>query len=188
MKKRDFFWQSAFNIGWNRNKIVDLGEGAEILELANIWGLNGPAIAVRAGEEYGTIIGYDYIYHEETGKPILNEEGTQFLITENRVPIGNATPKFTGGWSMRMGYKGLILSTLVDTKVGGDIYAGSYVIGLQAGTSPQTLSEREGNGLPYTDPSGATRNVGVILDGVYADGTPNDKVCLLYTSPSPRDS
>ncbi|MGK0363437.1 MAG: iron complex outermembrane receptor protein [Saprospiraceae bacterium] len=176
IKKRDFFWQSGFNIGWNRNKIIDLGEGADILELANIWGLNGPAIAVRAGEEYGTIIGYDYVYHEGTGKPILNEEGTQFLITENRVPIGNATPKFTGGWSMRMGYKGLILSTLVDTKVGGDIYAGSYVIGLQSGTSPETLLEREENGLPYRDPSGEMRNIGVILDGVYADGTQNEKV------------
>ena len=180
IQKRNFFWQTGFNIGWNRNKIVSLGEGAQIIELANIWGLNGPAIAVRAGEEYGTIIGYDYIYHEESGKPILNEAGTQYLITENRVPIGNATPKFTGGWSMRLGFKGLTLSTLVDTKVGGDIYAGSYVIGLQSGQSPQTLFEREGNGLPYTDPSGATRNVGVILDGVYADGTPNDKVVHYY--------
>jgi len=42
------------------------------------------------------------------------------------------------------------------------------------------LLEREGGGLPFTDPSGQIRNVGVILDGVHADGTPNDKVVHYY--------
>ncbi len=177
---KDFFWETSFNISRNRNRVLSLGDGAKILELANIWDLNGPAIAVREGEDYGTIIGYDYIYHEGTGKPILNEEGTLYQFTDNRVPIGNASPDFTGGWSMRFGYKGFTLSTLVDTKWGGDIYAGSYVIGLQTGQSPETLPERLGNGLPYTDPDGNVRNIGVVLDGVYADGTPNDKVVHYY--------
>lgn len=47
---------------------------------------------------------------------------------------------------------------------------------MQTGQSPSTLLERDGGGLPYTDPDGVVRNVGVILEGVYADGTPNDKV------------
>ena len=152
----------------------------KLLEIANIWGLNGPAIAVREGEEYGTIIGYDYVRHEGTGQPILNEDGTLYQISESRVPIGNASPDFIGGWTMRLGFKGLTLSTLVDTKWGGDIYAGSYVIGLQTGQSPETLPERQGGGLPFTDPAGNVRNVGVVLPGVYADGTPNDKVVHYY--------
>ena len=41
---------------------------------------------------------------------------------------------------------------------------------------PGNLIERDGGGLPYTDPDGNVRNVGVILPGVYEDGTPNDKV------------
>ncbi len=180
MKKRNFFWETGLNISRNRNVVVSLGEGAKILELANIWDLNGPAIAVQEGQEYGTIVGYDYVYHEETGQPILNDAGTQYLITDSRVPIGNAAPDFIGGWTMRLGYKGFKLSTLVDTKWGGDIYAGSYVIGLQTGQSPETLLERDGGGLAYTDPEGNTRNIGVILDGVYADGTPNDQVVHYY--------
>jgi iron complex outermembrane receptor protein len=138
--------------------------------------LNGPAIAVQEGQSYGTITGYDYIYHEGTGKPILNEDGTHYLFTDQRVPIGNAAPDFTGGWTIRLGYKGFSLNTLVDVKWGGDIYAGSYVIGLQTGQSPETLLEREGGGLPYTNPDGVTQNNGVILDGVYADGTLNEEV------------
>ncbi|MBK6619530.1 MAG: SusC/RagA family TonB-linked outer membrane protein [Saprospirales bacterium] len=176
----NFFFETGLNFNRNRNTVLSLGQGAKILELADIWDLNGPAIAVREGDSYGTIIGYDYIYHPESGKPIVNEEGTHYLFTESRVPIGNATPDFTAGWTTRLGFKGFTLSTLVDTKWGGDIYAGSYVIGLQTGQSPETLLERDGGGLPYTDPEGNVRNVGVILDGVYQDGTPNDKVVHYY--------
>lgn len=180
IKNSEFYWKTGFNFARNRNNVISLGEGADILEIANIWGLNGPAISVRAGEDYGTIVGWDYIYHEDSGQPILNEDGTHYLITENRVPIGNAYPDFTGGWTMQLGYKGFVLSTLVDTKWGGDLYAGSYVIGLQTGQSKETLPERLGEGLPYTHPDGTTSNSGVILPGVYADGTPNDKVVHYY--------
>ena len=180
IENRRFFWQMGINASRNRNYVVSLGDGAKLLELANIWGLNGPAIAVREGEEYGTIVGYDYVYHEGTGQPILSEDGSLYKISESRVPIGNASPKFIGGWTMRLGYKGLTLSTLVDTKWGGDIYAGSYVIGLQTGQSPETLKEREGGGLPFTDPNGNVSNSGVILPGVHEDGTPNNEVVHYY--------
>ncbi len=180
IENRDFFWQTSLNVSRNRNFVSSLGDGAKLLELANIWGLNGPSISVREGEEYGTIVGYDYVYHEETGQPILNEDGTLYKISDTRVPIGNASPDFIGGWSMRLGWKGLTLSTLVDTKWGGDIYAGSYVIGLQTGQSPETLNERLGNGLPFTDPDGNVRNVGVVLPGVYEDGTVNQEVVHYY--------
>jgi iron complex outermembrane receptor protein len=175
-----FFWQTGLNFARNRNYVVSLGEGAKILELASIWGLNGPAIAVREGEQYGTILGYDYVYHPDNGQPILNEEGTLYKISESRVPLGNASPDFTGGWTMRFGYKGLKISTLVDTKWGGDIYAGSYIIGLQTGQSPETLYERQGNGLPFTAPDGTTSNIGVVLPGVYQNGAVNDKVVHYY--------
>ncbi|MEO0471979.1 MAG: SusC/RagA family TonB-linked outer membrane protein [Bacteroidota bacterium] len=173
------FLQTSFNFSRNRNNVVSLGDGANILELADIWGLNGPAIAVREGEQYGTIVGYDYVYHEN-GQPILNDEGTHYLVTDNRVPIGNAAPDFIGGWRTSFGWRGFGFESLIDTKWGGDIYAGSYVIGQQTGQSPSTLIEREGGGLPYTDPGGNTRNIGVVLPGVTADGTPNEQVVHYY--------
>ncbi|MFK7806289.1 MAG: SusC/RagA family TonB-linked outer membrane protein [Saprospiraceae bacterium] len=176
IRRRNFFWETGLNISTNKNKVVSLGnEGATQLILAEIWDLNGPAIAVQAGDDFGTIIGYDYVYHENGGR-LLNETGTHYQVSENRVRVGNAAPLFTGGWTMRFGYKGLSLSTLVDTKWGGDIYSGTYVSGLQNGQSPATLTERQGGGLPYTDPEGNLRNVGVILDGVYANGEQNDEV------------
>ncbi|HNX43405.1 MAG TPA: SusC/RagA family TonB-linked outer membrane protein [Bacteroidales bacterium] len=171
--------KAGFNFARNRNKIVSLGDYSDTYLLAEIWGLNGPAIALKEGDDYGTIVGYDYLYNDK-GERILNDEGTKFLITDNRVPVGNASPDFTGAVNADISWKGLRLSALVDTKWGGDIYCGSYVISLQTGQSPSTLLERDGGGLPYTDPEGNVRNVGVILDGVYADGTKNTKVVHYY--------
>lgn len=179
VQTKNFLFRTGINFTRNRNYIVSLGGYADVYPLADIWGLNGPAMALREGDEYGTIYGYDYVYHEN-GQPIVNDEGTKYQITDTRVPIGNASPDFLAGWQMEFSYKGFHLGTLVDTKWGGDIYCGSYVINLQTGQSPETLLEREGGGLPYTDPDGNTRNIGIILDGVYADGTPNDKVVHYY--------
>jgi iron complex outermembrane receptor protein len=176
---KNFMIKSNINFSNNKNLVKSLGEYAEIYPLADIWGLNGPAMALREGDDYGTIYGYDYVYHEN-GKRIVNDEGTKYLITDTRVPIGNAAPDFLAGWQTDFTYKGIRLGVLIDTKWGGDIYCGSYVISLQTGQSPETLLEREGGGLPYTDPAGNTSNIGITLDGVYADGTPNDKVVHYY--------
>ncbi|MCB0807287.1 MAG: SusC/RagA family TonB-linked outer membrane protein [Bacteroidales bacterium] len=179
LNQNNWVVETGLNISRNRNFVVSLGDGAKTLLLGDIWGLNGPAIVVREGDEYGTIVGYDYVYHEN-GQPILNDAGTHYQYTDTRVPIGNSSPDFIGGWWTQVRYKSFTLRTLIDTKWGGDIYCGSYVTGLQTGQSPETLIERDGGGLPYTDPDGITRNVGVILPGVYADGSPNDKVVHYY--------
>jgi iron complex outermembrane recepter protein len=134
---------------------------------------------LREGDEFGTIYGYDHVYHAN-GQPVLNETGTKYLITDTRVPIGNASPDFLAGWNTTINYRRFSFNVLFDTKWGGDIYAGSYVISLQTGQSPETLMERDGGGLPYTDPSGNTSNIGVILPGVLEDGTPNTQVVHYY--------
>ena len=175
---KNFMIKSNINFSRNTNFVKSLGSYAQIYPLADIWGLNGPAMALRQGDEYGTIYGYDYVY--KNGQRVVNNEGTKYLVTDTRVPIGNASPDFIAGWQTEFSYKGFHLSALIDTKWGGDIYCGSYVISLQTGQSPETLIEREGGGLPYTDPAGHTSNIGVILDGVYADGTSNKKVVHYY--------
>ena len=178
-QNNSFLFKTGINFTHNTNTVVSLGGYAELIELGNIWGNNGPAMILTEGQEYGTISGYDYVYHEN-GQPILTDDGTKYEITDTRVPIGNASPDFIAGWTTEFRYKGFTLATLIDTKWGGDIYCGSYVILQQTGQSPETLIERDGGGLPYTAPDGSTHNWGVILPGVYEDGTTNDKVVHYY--------
>jgi len=179
VQTKNVLFRTGINFSRNRNYVKSLGDYADSYELADIWGLHGPAMILHEGDEFGTISGYDYVYHEN-GQPIVNEAGTHYEITDTRVPIGNASPDFLAGWYTELSYKGFTLGTLIDTKWGGDIYCGSYVIGLQTGQSPETLLEREGGGLSYTDPEGNTSNTGVILKGVYEDGTQNDQVVHYY--------
>ena len=177
---KDYAVQVGLNLARNKNRIVDLA-GSDMYMLSEIWGSNGPAIAVAEGEEYGTIYGWDYVYqytmpngtvvgpfYDDNGNPLplINEEGTEYLKTENRVPVGNCAPLVTGGINLRASYKGFSLYALVDAKLGGQIYCGSYVIGMQTGQSLETLYERDGNGLPFYDENGQLiGNYGVILPG-----------------------
>lgn len=171
-------FRTGFNLTRNRNRVESLGDYADTYILADIWGENGPQMALHAGDDFGTIVGWDYVY--KNGQPVVNAAGTKYLISDKRVPIGNASPKFLAGWTTEWSYKNFTLRTLVDTKWGGEIYCGSYVIGLQSGQSPQTLEERDGGGLPYADPGGTTSNSGIILPGVHEDGSPNTTVVHYY--------
>jgi hypothetical protein len=185
LQKNNFHFKTGLNFSRNRNKVVSLGEANAPIPKADIWGDNGPKIQLYPGEDFGTIIGWDYKYKD--GKPIVSDDGTKYELTDAQVPIGNASPHFLAGWTTEFRYKNFTLHTLVDTKVGGDIYCGSYVIGLQTGQSPETLLERDGGGLPFTDANGNTSNTGVILPGVHEDGTPNTTVVSYYYKYMPND-
>jgi len=187
-----FSWETALNVAGNRNRLESLSDGADLLELAGIWGANGPAVGVKAGQPYGIIVGFDYLRDDATGLPLVNENGTRYQITNVRVPIrmyddqgnflryANSTPKFTGGIRNAFTWKGFRVEVLVDAKIGGDMYAGSYATAVQSGQSPSTLYERNGGGLRYVRPDSSIANIGVILNGVHSDGTPNDKVVHYY--------
>ena len=178
------YLQIGLNFARNTNRIVDLG-GADMYILSEIWGSNGPAIAVTEGEEYGTIYGWDYVFtttldngevvgpfYDANGNPLplLNESGTEYLKTQTRVPVGNSAPLLTGGVNLTLNYKNFSLYGLIDAKIGGDIYCGSKVVAMQTGQSLETLYERDGNGLPlYDDNGNFLGNYGVVLPGVYVN-------------------
>ena len=205
-QKPNSYLQVGLNFARNTNRIVDLG-GADMYILSEVWGSNGPAIAVQEGEEYGTIYGWDYVYTLETNDgtvvgpfydehgnmlPLINEEGTEYLKTNQRVPVGNCAPLVTGGLNLKYNYKNFSIYALIDAKLGGQIYCGSYVIAMQTGQSNETMYEREGNGLPLYDAEGNfIGNYGIVLPGVYVDPetgeeTINDEVVHYYYNYMPN--
>ncbi|ASZ10660.1 SusC/RagA family TonB-linked outer membrane protein [Chitinophaga pendula] len=175
LDRKEVSWNSGLRLSNNKTRVVALDPKVQYLSLGDLWGRYGPSINVKEGDTYGTIYGYDYQY-DASGRKLVSDDGTRYLTTAEKVPIGNANPKLTGGWTNTISYRGITLSVLTDFKWGGDIFAGSYAYGVFSGQSPTTLAERNGGGLPYTDADGVTRNVGVILDGVTRDGKVNDKV------------
>jgi len=184
IESRDFQWDVTLNGAHNQNKLLYLGEGGDEYEIGSLFGAaNGVVMKVAAGQNYGTIYGYDYTYkdgrrivEDVMDKANANVIGTKYVMTKDVVPIGNATPWLTGGLGNTFRYKNFSLYGLIDFKWGGDIYSGSYGSAMGNGLAPETVVERNGGGLPYTFPDGKTANKGVILEGVYEDGKENDRV------------
>jgi iron complex outermembrane receptor protein len=192
IQSKDFTWNIAVNGAHNQNKVVSLAPGIDTYDLQDLWGTNGVMMKVKAGENYGTIYGYDYTYKDgkKVVAPVLDQSnpnkvvGTQYVTTQDLVPIGNSTPKLTGGIANTFRYKNFSLYVMTDFKFGGQIFSADYGAAMSEGLAPETLPERNGGGLPYTYPDGTTANHGVILDGVYEDGKPNkDVVQYMYKYP-----
>lgn len=193
----DFGWDVAFNMNINRNKIIKLDDAGltETFVIGGYAGGNGPSIEARPGEDFGTIMGWDYTYYDEnnngeqdaaevrTDNRLIDDNGHWYLLTEERVPVGNQTPDWTGGIVNTLRYKNFTLSALLEIKQGGDVYSGSAAVGLTMGQSPLTLAGwgAENGGLAWTDDRGTdgdtsddiARNDGVIKEGVYANGETN---------------
>ena len=195
VRTRNFGWDLGINFSRNRNFVETLTEGAEQLILgSNLFGNFGPSIVARPGEQFGTIIGWDYEYFDRNGNGItdgderipenriIDENGQWYEVTDDRVPLGNASPDWLAGLRNTFRWKNLSLNTLIDFKVGGDVFWGTYATAVGFGQSPSSLRGRnaELGGLPWvaTDDQGVetTHNNGLVKPGVYEDGTPNDKV------------
>ncbi len=194
VRTRDFSWNVALNGAHAQNKILSLDEGVKEITLGSFFGGNGVSQRVKVGENYGTIYGRDFTYlnGKKVVKRAVNPQsqqllsyvvngqtvaaGTQWVLTQNEVPIGNSQPFLTGGIANTFRYKNLSLYVMADGKFGGDTYFGTYAAAMGNGLLKETLKERDGGGLPMTYPDGTTANSGVKFDGVFADGKANEDV------------
>lgn len=185
ISRKNFSWSSMLNLAKNTNFVKELYPGVREQWLGDVFGSLGVVMKVAPGQKYGNIYGTDFLLDDQGRKQVKNITdnstgavvGTEYLITNEQVVIGNAAPKFTGGWGNTIRYKRFSLSALIDFKVGGDIYSVDHATATGSGLLPETLKERNGGGLPYTYPDGTTANHGVILDGYnVTDGKENDRV------------
>ncbi|UPZ16129.1 SusC/RagA family TonB-linked outer membrane protein [Flavobacterium humidisoli] len=165
VKTKDFEWQVGVNWSRNRNKVVSLNQGRDNLQLAS-W-QNGVSLNATVGQPYGTMRGTDYVY-DANGNKTVDEDGYYLLATDK--VIGNIQADWIGGLSNRLNYKDFSLNFLIDMKKGGSVYSLDQAYGQYTGLYPETAGLNDlGNPLRNSIANGG----GIILDGVYEDGTPN---------------
>jgi len=155
IQKKNFTWTSNFNMGFNKNKIENLGGPTQITKSAGWQGTDGADdYLVRVGDPVGQMYGFvtdgfyqinefDYnattaTYTLKAGVPTnislygapqpgqikykdLNGDGV-ITVDGDRQVIGNANPKFSGGWNNQFVYKGFDASVFVNFVYGNDIY------------------------------------------------------------------
>jgi hypothetical protein len=161
VRTSEFNWDVSFNIARNRNQVISLIEGTDIL---NVEEPRTRTVFVqhRTGQPFGVLAGWVQKTSPD-GQPVFEENGAPVQSDQMEV-IGNGIPDFTGGFSNSITYKGFNLSALIDFRVGGEIYSGTNVRLTQWGLHKQTLQGREGE-EPLTVS-------GVIQSGTTSDGTP----------------
>jgi len=169
-RTQDFRWDLSLNFTRNRNRVVEIREGIETIQLGSQFGYAGSSVSLQLieGEAYGNLYGRSYERYYTNGTPeglTSPDESQPLLIGDDGFPVinrdqlilGNSQPDWFGGIRNTFAYKGLSLSVLVDARMGQDQYD-------QYGNFYSAFGR-----LEYS----LNRNDAVVFDGVLEDGSPN---------------
>jgi TonB-linked SusC/RagA family outer membrane protein len=168
VKTRDFSWNINVNFTRNRNKVLELYNNSQNLQLASFQG--GVSVNASLGQPFGTIQGKTWTYLN--GQKLVNEKGYYVITSTTTNVIGNYNPDWTGGVYNSFKYKNLSLGFLIDVRKGGDVFSLDMYYGLATGMYPETVGN---NDLGKPKRSSIADGGGLIVPGVTADGKPNTK-------------
>ncbi|MFC6103555.1 TonB-dependent receptor [Olivibacter domesticus] len=121
--KGDFNWQLGGNISFNRNKVMELYSGNDILGSVIGAALSDNINILREGYPLGSFYGYVEDGYDANGYIIykdFNDNGSR--DQGDKQIIGDPNPDFTYGLTSSMSYKRFDLSIFVQGSKGNDIY------------------------------------------------------------------
>ncbi|MDB5112138.1 MAG: SusC/RagA family TonB-linked outer membrane protein, partial [Mucilaginibacter sp.] len=192
-QRKDFTWNSNFNISFNRNLVTKLYNGATSIITTPGQGLTGSLQSgsiIQVGSPIGSMYGWKesgvYRYSTDNVNKITNTSigtnnyvfkggdlifqdtnGNGTIDNNDRVIIGNAQPKFTGGFSNTFKYKNFDLTALMTFSYGNNIvngtrYAAESGTGFEGDLTLLNRWRNEGDitNVPrqdYSDPAGNRR-------------------------------
>jgi len=182
----DFNWSSGLVLSINKNKILSLGDGIESI-------ISGVSIA-QVGQPLGTFYGLKtngifqltddiahlpvYLTNNQPGdQRYVDKDGSNDITaTGDRFLIGNAQPKFLGGFSNNFSYKNFDLSVFFQGSYGNKIFNQNKqqleILSGQQNASITALDrwtpQNQGNVIPraYEDPA-AVNSDRYVEDGSY---------------------
>ncbi|MBY0534693.1 MAG: SusC/RagA family TonB-linked outer membrane protein [Chitinophagaceae bacterium] len=156
VRTKDWNWQVDFNFTRNRNKVFDLPTDIKQIGIA---GFSNEGLFVLEGQPLGVIMASSTVKDSKTGQRIVNSNG-DYVSNNTLTIIGNPNPDYKLTGISTLTYKAFSFRMQWDYTKGGDMLA----------YTPGTLL---GRGL--TKDTDFDRYLPLILPGVKADGTPNDK-------------
>ena len=179
-------WQWDLNFTWTKNisKIVELHpDAAEYIELqgqVNAYDYRIGSVA-KVGSTYGMLMTDILPARDDQGRMILTYNDSRRAAYAQRSGVveelGDMTPDFLGSMNTTLRWKDLSLYVGLDMRIGGLVAMYSNRYGSYAGWTESSLAYRdeEHGGLTFTsqyaDSKDITYHDGVVLDGVFADGT-----------------
>lgn len=114
ISKKEFKWNSNFNISYNKNKITELYNNKDInYGVVSGAGATGNTQILRVGESFGTFYGQVYT-GTVNGKETFAAGGNQVL--------GKALPDYIIGFTNSLTYKNWDLSIVFRSQLGAKVY------------------------------------------------------------------
>jgi TonB-dependent starch-binding outer membrane protein SusC len=160
VKTKALSWSTSFNVAFNRGVVNRLaGNQGEFLGINQLVG-NTFLFTLRPGESIGQFVGLKTlpVWNEETikTKPAtfqstakegdiryadLNNDG--LLTNDDRVNIGSALPKFTGGMRTELTYKSFSLNGFLNFSYGNKIFnQNAWTMTDMSGTNANNVYQR----------------------------------------------
>ncbi len=158
----------TINANWtkNENTVTELANGVDNIVLATYQG--GVSTNATVGRPINTIRGFNYVFVND--QRLVQANGYYAKTAASNQEIANPNPRWTGGVSNTISYKGLSLYFLVDVRSGGSLFSLDRAYGLESGIPVETAGLNDlGNPSRNTLANGG----GIIFSGVQADGSPN---------------
>lgn len=125
----DWRWNTDFNIAFNRNKVLNLGNDPNVQIPAGEIYQRGNASLVKAGHPLGSFFGYIAKgIDPQTGNVIYEDLDKNGEINPgDRAFIGSAQPDFIYGMTNTVSYKNFDLSVFFQGSQGNDIFNGARI-------------------------------------------------------------
>jgi TonB-linked SusC/RagA family outer membrane protein len=161
IRTNDFRWNIDINWSRIRNNVISLAEGVQNIAIG---GFTTAQTRIEAGKEYGVIYANSLV-RDEFGRIIVNAT-TGLPANGPAILRGNPNPRWTGGLTNTLAFKGLSLSFLIDVRHGGDILSRVINDVRRTGTAKETAE------FPRFDENGQP-TLNYIVPGVHSDGSPN---------------
>ena len=145
-----FRWDVSFNVSYNTSKVLKLGL-ADKDTVITVGGGGGRTLNEVVGKPIGQLYTFTYL-RDAQGRQVFDKNSGLPMRNNTLKNVGNALPKYFGGITNTFTYKGIMLSTLIDFKLGYKMIAGRNINYMRHGLSKRTLPGRAegyviGNGV-----------------------------------------
>lgn len=153
LKSKILTWDVTFNLGMNRNKIVELSPDVKTFYLGGGFGRSATPV-VQEGKSYGDLLAFKWAT-DTKGNRIVDAKG-QPVLSSSQEFIGNFNPDATLGLTNTIEYKKFFFRFLIDGRVGGTLVSGTEMNLAFSGIPEMTEKFREGGlNLGGVDGTGA---------------------------------
>lgn len=140
----EFKWNLSGNISANRNKVIKLNDGQDILtSFVSVLVVQDNVSILREGRPIGQFWGFLEDGLDENGQIVIQDlDGDGSISGEDKTFIGDPNPDFIYGINSDMSYKNIVLSLFIQGSQGNDIFNASAIpVTIDYGQGVNTLRE-----------------------------------------------